>query len=426
MKKPSSKKSILIVEDENIVVQDIKETLKKFGYEIAGYTSSGKEAVEICKKEKPDLVLMDIKLPGDFDGIQAAEAIGDSSPVIFLTAYTDDDMVKRAKKARPYGYLSKPFNERELYAAIETAFYRRDVEGKLRESEIRFRDLFDHMYNGVAVYEAVDDGADFIFKDINKAGEKICRIKKEEVTGRIVSEAFPGIEKMGLLALFKRVWKTGQPESLPPTFYEDKRITQWMDNHVFKLPSGEIVAVFQDVSEYKEKETALRESEARYEFILSKMKEIVLILSKTGNIIFANRSALTMSGYDEKESIGESITKFLSKDSVKAALAALAQEFLGRHHSEFEVKIESKSGETKILQIYEGSDLIRKNGKIVGILITGRDITREKKVEENLIDRNRELERFNELTIGRETKMIELKNRIKELEGQVAGFKDNR
>ncbi|MFH0891884.1 MAG: response regulator [Candidatus Falkowbacteria bacterium] len=423
MKKLSSKKSILIVEDENIVVQDIKETLKKFGYEIAGYSSSGKEAVEICKKEKPDLVLMDIKLPGDFDGIQAAEAIGDLSPIIFLTAYTDDDMVKRAKKARPYGYLSKPFNERELYAAIETAFYRREVESKLEESEVRFKDLFDHMYNGVAVYEAADDGADFIFKDINTAGEKICRIKKEEVVGRSVFEAFPGIAKMGLAAVFQRVWKTGQPETQPPTFYEDKRIVQWMDNHVFKLPSGEIVAVFQDVSEYKEKETALKESEARYEFILSKMKEIVLILSKTGKIVFANHSAQVISGYDEKEIIGESITKFLSKDSVKVALTALAQEFLGHHHLEFEVNLESKSGETKVLQIYEGSDLIKKDGKIVGILVTGRDITREKKVEESLIERNRELERFNELTVGRETKMIELKNRIKELEGQAAELK---
>ena len=127
---------------------------------------------------------------------------------------------------------------------------KRTVE-TLRRSEIRHRELFDNMSNGVAVYEPVENGTDFVFKDVNRAAERIDRLRKEDVIGRRVTEIFPAIERFGLLDVFRRVYKTGEPENHPVSRYEDDRLTAWFGNYVYKLPSGEIVAVHDDVTERK-------------------------------------------------------------------------------------------------------------------------------------------------------------------------------
>jgi len=121
---------ILVVEDEGIVVTGIRNMLKSLGYGVPAVASSGKEALRKAAETHPDLVLMDIVLEGDMDGIQAAERIRArfNIPVVYLTAYADDSTVQRAKMTAPYGYLLKPFNERELHAAIEMALYKHMIE----------------------------------------------------------------------------------------------------------------------------------------------------------------------------------------------------------------------------------------------------------------------------------------------------------
>ncbi|MCG2830068.1 MAG: response regulator, partial [Desulfobacteraceae bacterium] len=132
---PNSK--ILIVEDEGVIAKDIKNILIFLGYSVIAVSSSGEEAIEKAKEMHPDLVLMDIVLEGDMDGVKAAEQIRDSFdiPVIYLTAYSDNTTLQRAKITEPYGYILKPFQERELYTTIEMALYKHQVEKKLKESE---------------------------------------------------------------------------------------------------------------------------------------------------------------------------------------------------------------------------------------------------------------------------------------------------
>ena len=127
---------ILVVEDEVIVAQDIAGRLTKLGYAVTATVSSGEEAIQKAIENPPDLVLMDIVLKGDMDGVTAAEKIRTNRnvPTVFLTAYADDQTLQRAKLTDPFGYIIKPFQQNDLRVAIEIALHRHEIETKMRES----------------------------------------------------------------------------------------------------------------------------------------------------------------------------------------------------------------------------------------------------------------------------------------------------
>ncbi len=157
------------------------------------------------------------------------------------------------------------------------ASYQRDIserkraEETLRSSEIRHRELFDNMSSGVAVYEPVEDGTDFVFKDFNRAAERIDRVNKEDIVGRKVTEVFSGIREFGLLDVFQRVWRTGKPEHHPVSLYKDEKLTSWFNNYVYRLPSGEIIAVHDDVTESKKAQEKLLEDRAQLKSLASQL-----------------------------------------------------------------------------------------------------------------------------------------------------------
>jgi len=131
------KPAIFIVEDEAIVANDIKETLKSLGYSVPGIAKSGELALEKVKETQPDLVLMDIHLAGQMDGVETAGKIHIlyDIPVIYLTAYADKVLLERAKITEPYGYVIKPYDERELYSVIEMALYKHRVEREIKKRD---------------------------------------------------------------------------------------------------------------------------------------------------------------------------------------------------------------------------------------------------------------------------------------------------
>jgi len=132
-----SNSTLFIVEDEMIVARDIQETLQSLGYRVLGIAKSGEAAVEKAGELKPDLVLMDIHLTGKMDGIEAAEKIGQryEIPVIYLTAYADHALLERAKITGPYGYVLKPYDERELYSVIEIALYKHRIDREIKKRD---------------------------------------------------------------------------------------------------------------------------------------------------------------------------------------------------------------------------------------------------------------------------------------------------
>jgi PAS domain S-box-containing protein len=138
-----SAKRILIVEDDAIISWHMEKSLRELGYEVVGVVDKGETALEIVEADPPDLIVMDIRLKGEMDGIEAALILHDrfGLPVVYLTAYTDPVTIERAKQTEPYGYLRKPFDEHALPATIEMALHKHQLERQVKESEQRLRRL---------------------------------------------------------------------------------------------------------------------------------------------------------------------------------------------------------------------------------------------------------------------------------------------
>lgn len=198
---------ILIVEDERITAEDIKAALNSVGYKVPDLVSSGEEAVKKAGELHPDLVLMDIKLEGDMDGIQAAEQIKNryGIPVIYLTAYSDTSTVQRAKITEPsgyilkepFGFIRKPFEEGELHTAIEITLYRDKIEKRLREYEQWLPIILKSVNDAVI---ATDSRGQIKF--MNSVAEDITGWIKEDAIGEnldiifnILDEKLPTISK---------------------------------------------------------------------------------------------------------------------------------------------------------------------------------------------------------------------------------------
>ncbi|MDD5171332.1 MAG: ATP-binding protein, partial [Syntrophales bacterium] len=160
-------------------------------------------------------------------------------------------------------YLRKQITDRQALEKLQ-------AERALQAGETRFRELFDNINSGVAVYKAVDNGEDFIISDLNEAGQKITHVYTDFI-GKSVCELFPGVRELGLFQVFQQVWKTGRAEFYPSSFYKDDRLAFWTENHIYKLPTGEIIAVFDDVTERKLAEIALGKSEELYRSLFESM-----------------------------------------------------------------------------------------------------------------------------------------------------------
>jgi len=171
-------KRILVVEDESITAMEIEDRLKDLGYTVTGIVGRGEEAIKKARETRPDLVMMDIFLKGDMDGIEAAETIRKNFgiPVIYLTAYSDEKTLERAKITEPFAYIIKPFEERELHSNIEISLYKSQIERALRESEERYRSFVQN-FLGIA-YRMDMDFAPVFF---HGAVEEITGYSEEEL-----------------------------------------------------------------------------------------------------------------------------------------------------------------------------------------------------------------------------------------------------
>ena len=138
---------------------------------------------------------------------------------------------------------------------------RKQAESRLRASEEQFRHFFEHLTVGVVVYEAVDGGEDFVFYEMNPVGQELSQVSIDEIRGERLTKIFPGVQELGLFKALQDTWRTGQPSHIPFSKYKDDRITEWVENRVFQLPSGRVVAVYDDRTELIRLEEELRQAQ---------------------------------------------------------------------------------------------------------------------------------------------------------------------
>ncbi|MBU1050290.1 PAS domain S-box protein, partial [Candidatus Bipolaricaulota bacterium] len=175
----------------------------------------------------------------------------------------------------------------------------------LERSEVRFRQLFDYMSSCVAVYESRQAGEDFVLVDFNRAAERAEKISREDVLGRSVLEVFPGIRDFGLFEVFQRVWRTGNPEHHPVAQYSDQRIRGWRENYVCKLPSGELIAIYDDVTERKQAEQTLADAAREWQATFDASNDAIWLLDTENRITGCNLRAERMLTIPRTQQIGK-------------------------------------------------------------------------------------------------------------------------
>ncbi len=181
----------------------------------------------------------------------------------------------------------------------------RRAEQERRDIGARYAALFNYMNIGVATYQAVDDGHDFVFTDINPAAKKISKLKKEDVIGRRLRQVLPGMDQTGLMEALRQVWLSGEPINVPAFFYRDTRREGWRRNYLAKLPSGEIISIYEDITEIIEAEAQLKQSHSLLEGILNGIDDIVSIKNPDYTLIRYNQAGYTVLGLTPEEVAGK-------------------------------------------------------------------------------------------------------------------------
>jgi len=264
----------MVVEDERIVAMEIQRVLKRLGYVVPAVAFSGEEAIQKVEQTRPDLVLMDIKLKGDMDGIDAAEQIRLKFhiPVVYLTAYTDETTLQRAKITEPYSYVVKPIRERELHAIIEMAVHKHKAERALWRSEERFRELADLLPQ--TVFE-IDLEGNLLYT--NRYGFQSSGYTQEDIDNGL--NAFQLFIPEDMDRVKANIRKILNGESLGGNEYTIPR----KDGSTFPVivysspivrenkPVG-LRGIVVDITERKQREEALKESNRRLEETLAELK----------------------------------------------------------------------------------------------------------------------------------------------------------
>ena len=248
------------------------------------------------------------------------------------------------------------------------------------------------------MYRAVNGGDDFVFLELNKAGQDIDSVKVEDLIGRRVTEVFPGVQEFGLLEVLARVHRTGSPERFPVSMYKDNRITGFRDNQVFKLPSGEVVAVYTDETEHVQVREMLRKNLERYRSIFAMAPLMITSVDAAGIIRECNRLATRVLGYQPEELIGQSMGAIIHPDDMDKAQRSLA-EILSKGYSwDKEYRMVHKSGCVKEVVINSAAVADEKD-RFVATICLIEDVTEKVRAEREATRARKDLESQRALSI---------------------------
>jgi PAS domain S-box-containing protein len=299
---------ILIVEDEVLVAGNMERKLLKFGYEVVGACSSAEAALEKMRESMPDIVIMDIRLDGETDGIDTAEVIERDYgvPVIFITAYADDGTIERAKRTKPYGYIVKPFSEQELKSNIEIALYRYRAEKEHKQREQQYRNAFRSMEEGIIVADRA-----MITRIVNPPLASLLGAEEESLEGLPLADLLPDardhldrLESGRRSVFFSRITPPGGERT------EEMIVTglpQYEEGG--ESITGFILLVTRFFAAEKEIFESVRGESALEEAVRTVSGPSILLRPNDSTVLLANKSFLSRFRCTEESILGKSAAK---------------------------------------------------------------------------------------------------------------------
>lgn len=282
---------ILIVEDEEGLAIHLAFLLNRMQFTALDPVAYGEDAVERAATLHPDLVLMDIHLAGQMNGIEAARLIRDHDhiPVVFLTALAEDDTIRGATGSDPYAYLLKPVKEVDLRVAIDLALYKHRMEMRLRESEERYRLLFEAMNTGFCLVEAVYDEAgqplDYRILALNQAFARLLNAPVEHWVGRTFRTEMAGPSLDFYFETFGKVLATREPLSFERF---DPLMGRFLKTNTYSPQSDQVAFIVEDITESVLAEKSLRESESRFRQLAEGVSEVFWLRQRSGSLLYVS------------------------------------------------------------------------------------------------------------------------------------------
>ncbi len=384
---------IMIVEDNVIIGKQIEIAVEKMGYRVTSRVSSGEDAVEKILEILPDVVLMDIRIQGEIDGVSAAQRIGleFKIPVVFLTSYDNEELIQRAKLTEPFGYLLKPFKEGELRAAIEIAVYKSKVEterAKLREVLREKDEKYKHLVNSLPCGIIESDAAGRIMF-LNSVFCKMFGVDEANAAGKPVWTLFTGADEHDLLyAHFQECAKSDSTFSFltcrcTPVNGLPMEIRMKSGKKTDKdgFHTG-FVHIVEDVTEHQKTVRALAESEKKYRMLLESIPSKIFLKDLDSVYVACNANYARDFGLTQENIAGKTDYDLLPGPVAEANIRRDRRIIATGRPEEWEEAYQRDGMET-VVRTFK-TPVIDQNGAVTGVLSVLTDITERKRDQESL------------------------------------------
>jgi len=378
---------ILVVEDESLIAAHIEENLIALGYRVPGIANSGVQALRLVHETQPDLILMDITLKGDMDGIAVARQVRSTLkiPVVYLTAHADDATLKRARLTEPYGYILKPFSDRELKTTIEMALYKHQMEMKLHESEQWLRTTLRSVADAVI---ATNGNGHVTF--MNPTAESLTGWSTDEAQGKPFDEVFVTHDEHGARQgnPVTRVLASGEivGRANGAVLHARAGSARHIDDSAAPIRDEKgnvrgVVVVFRDISER-------RRTQELFQRLIENTTDVITIVEKDGTLRYQSPSAERVLGFTPHEMLGKSAFDIVHPDDADRVKRSF--EHLLSHPGDplqLELRVRHKDGSWRTLEAVVKNLIAH---EAVGALVANsRDVTERRSLEAKLAQADR-------------------------------------
>lgn len=416
---------IMIVEDDTTSARMLKQMLEKYGYAITDPIATGEEAIEQTQLQKPDLILMDIKLAGEKDGIETADIIFKefNIPFLYITSSTDDKTINRAKKTNPYGYIIKPYDKNMLYAAIEMALFKYDTEKKLQESEQRNRDILstipDIMFNlnrdGSFTDSAEEDIASRVWnsrirekavslieKSISLKKPQILEysLKKGESVSHMEARIINSTDDKALVVVRNVTEKKNAEIELENHRENLEKLVEERTSEIKKINSS----LISEIEIRKKIEINLKV----FNYAIDQNPNVVVIVNNLGQVEYVNSKFESVSGFSADEVVATSVTspgnKIIPEPDTWKNITG-TQNWKG--------EIYGLTSDNNLYYLNATvSSLKNENDETTHYIISGEDITQKKRDNINIEKINKTVERSKVDMLDRDLDWKEWKDKM--------------